>query len=102
MILSLAANRETLSPGEALQAEITPKTAAPSGVVVSEEAVQNIGGRNAVFVRTADGFKVQPVVVGSRSGGRVSVVSGLTAGSIIATTNAFFLKAELGKGAGEE
>jgi len=102
VILSLTANREPLSPGEVLQAEITPKTVTPSGVVVPEEAVQNIGGRNAVFVRTADGFKVQPVVVGARGGGHVSVVSGLTAGSIIATTNAFFLKAELGKGAGEE
>ena len=102
VFLSLAANREPLSPGEVLQAEITPKTITPSGVVVPEEAVQNIGGRNAVFVRTADGFKVQPVVVGSRGGGRVSVLSGLSPGSIIATTNAFFLKAELGKGAGEE
>jgi cobalt-zinc-cadmium efflux system membrane fusion protein len=102
VILSLAANREPLSPGEIVQADIMPKTAAPTGVVVPEEAVQNIGGRNAVFVRTADGFRVQPVVIGSRGGGRVTILSGLTTGSIIATTNAFFLKAELGKGAGEE
>jgi cobalt-zinc-cadmium efflux system membrane fusion protein len=38
--------------------------------------------------------------VGSRSGGRVSITSGLNAGETIATTNAFFLKAEIGKGAG--
>jgi cobalt-zinc-cadmium efflux system membrane fusion protein len=102
VILSLAGNREALSPGEVVQADIKPKSITASGVVVPEEAVQNIGGRNAVFVRTTDGFKVQPVVTGSRGGGRVSILSGLAAGSVIATTNAFFLKAELGKGAGEE
>ena len=102
VILSLAANRESLSPGEVVQTVITPKAVTPSGVVVPEEAVQNIGGRNAVFVRTADGFKVQSVVIGSRGGGRVSILSGLAAGTVVATANAFFLKAEMGKGTGEE
>jgi len=102
VILSLAPNHEPLSPGEVLQADITPKNAAPGGVVVPEEAVQNIGGRSAVFVRTATGFKVQPVVVGSRGAGRISILSGLNPGETIATANAFFLKAELNKGAGEE
>ena len=37
-----------------------------------------------------------------RSAGRVEIVSGLQAGQAIATRNAFLLKAELGKGAGEE
>jgi cobalt-zinc-cadmium efflux system membrane fusion protein len=102
VILSLAPNHEALSPGEVLQADITPKNAAPGGVVVPEEAVQNIGGRTAVFVRTPAGFRVQPVVVGSRGAGRVSILSGLNPGETIATANAFFLKAELNKDAGEE
>lgn len=102
VVLSLAGDHVPLSPGEVLQATIVPKTATPSGVVVPEDAVQNVGGRNVVFVRTANGFKVQPVAVGSRSAGRISILSGLNAGDTIATANAFFLKAELGKNAGEE
>lgn len=102
VVLSLSGNREPLSPGEIVQATIVPKTAGPSGFVVPEDAVQNIGGRNVVFVRTAAGFKVQPVAIGSRSAGRVSILSGLNAGDTIATANAFFLKAELAKSAGED
>ena len=102
VVLSIAGNHEALSPGEVVQVGIMPKNASPAGVVVPEDAVQNVGGRNVVFVRTATGFKIQPVVVGSRSAGRVSILSGVNAGETIATTNAFFLKAEIGKGAGEE
>ncbi|HYM19360.1 MAG TPA: efflux RND transporter periplasmic adaptor subunit [Micropepsaceae bacterium] len=102
VVLAPSANHEPLSPGEIVQADIVPKRAAMAGVVVPEDAVQNIEGRTSVFVRTATGFKVQPVVVGIRSAGRVAIVSGLDPGTTIATTNAFFLKAELGKGAGEE
>ena len=64
--------------------------------------MQNVGGRNVVFVRTTMGFKIRAVVLGSRGAGRVSILSGLTPGETIATTNAFFLKAELNKGTGEE
>ena len=100
VVLSLAAGHGPLSPGEIVQVDIAPRNAVPSGVIVPEEAVQNVEGRNVVFVRSAAGFQVRPVVIGSRSGGRASIVSGLKAGETIATTNAFFLKAELGKGTG--
>ncbi len=102
VVLSLRGDHEPLSPGEIVQATIAPKIAGPGGVVVPEDAVQNVGGRNVVFVRTATGFKVQPVVLGSRSSGRVSILSGVNVGETIATANAFFLKAELNKGAGED
>jgi len=92
-----------LTPGVGLQARLTPKagTGAGTSVLVPDEAVQSIDGRDVVFVRTAKGFQVQPVVVASRGGGRASIASGLTAGQSIATRNAFLLKAELQKG-GEE
>jgi cobalt-zinc-cadmium efflux system membrane fusion protein len=102
IVLSLTAPHEPLSPGQIVQASISPKDSATPGIVVPEDAVQNVGGRSVVFIRTTNGFKVQAVVVGSRSAGRVSIISGVDAGQTIATTNAFFLKAELGKGAGEE
>jgi cobalt-zinc-cadmium efflux system membrane fusion protein len=102
VVLAPSGAHEPLSPGEIVQTNITPKNAAAAGVVVPEDAVQNIEGRTSVFVRTPTGFRVQPVAVGTRSGGRVSVLSGLNPGETIATANAFFLKAELGKGAGED
>jgi membrane fusion protein, heavy metal efflux system len=88
--------------GEFVQVVIAPRAASPAGFVIPEEAVQRIDGRDVVFARTQTGFRVQPVVVGSRSGGRSLVLSGLAAGEKIATRNAFFLKAELGKGAEED
>lgn len=91
-----------LAPGETLQVRISPKSMASSGIVVSEEAVQVIEGRDAVFARTKDGFIVRNVTVGSRGAGRASILSGLRPGEEIATRNAFLLKAELGKGTGDE
>jgi membrane fusion protein, heavy metal efflux system len=95
-------NQPALAPGELVQVEISTLRSAASGFVVPEEAVQNIEGRNVVFVRTATGFKLRPVVAGSRGAGKVSILSGLNAGESIATVNAFFLKAELMKGSGED
>jgi len=95
-------DQPVLAPGELVQVEITPRRSAESGFIVPEEAVQNINGRTVVFVRTAAGFKRRPVVAGSRGAGKIAILSGLNPGESIATVNAFFLKAELMKGSGED
>lgn len=77
-------------------------TGSSSAIVVPEESVQSVDGRDVVFVRTSTGFKPQPVVTGQRSAGRIEIVSGLPSGSAIATKNAFLLKAEISKSAEEE
>jgi membrane fusion protein, heavy metal efflux system len=92
----------SLAPGETLQARISPRSPVGNSILVPEEAVQNLDSHESVFVRTKDGFAVRHVAVGSRSGGQASVVAGLNPGERIATRNAFLLKAELGKGGGEE
>ncbi|NNM77709.1 efflux RND transporter periplasmic adaptor subunit [Sphingomonas sp. ID1715] len=93
----------SLTPGLAVRARIVPTQGERSGaIVVPEEAVQSLNGQDVVFVRTAQGFKAAPVRTGERSAGRIEIVSGLAPGQTIATINAFLLKAELGKGAGEE
>jgi cobalt-zinc-cadmium efflux system membrane fusion protein len=92
-----------LQPGLAVRVRILPsKGEETSAIVVPDEAVQTVDGKDAVFVRTASGFKARFVKVGDRSAGRVEIAEGLAAGLTIATKNAFLLKAELGKGAGEE
>ncbi len=91
-----------ITPGQLVQARIFASGGgAASGVNVPQDAVQTIGDRSVVFVRTRQGFKAQTVRVGTRSGGIVEIVSGLPANIMIATTNAFLLKAELGKESAE-
>ncbi len=102
VILTFSDKLSHLSPGEAVEARITPKAGGPTGIVIPDEAVQSLGGRDVVFVRTAKGFLAQPVVVASRSGGRAAIVSGLAADQSIATRNAFLLKAQSSKGSEEE
>lgn len=92
-----------LRAGLGVRVRILPARAAlGAAVVVPEDALQTLEGRDVVFVQTPSGFKARPVTVSRRSAGRVELASGLDAGVTIATRNAFLLKAELAKGAGEE
>lgn len=92
-------------PGRSVRVRLFLSGASPGGttaIVVPEEAVQSVEGKDVVFIRTAEGFKPQPVVTGQRSAGRIEIVSGLASGTSIATRNAFLLKAEISKSAEEE
>jgi membrane fusion protein, heavy metal efflux system len=100
--LSLAPGQTGPPPGEFVQVRIATRAGGSSQFVVPDEAVQNVRGRDVVFVRAGQEFHLALVTVGTRSGGRASIVSGLHAGDVIATTNAFLLKAEVGKGAEED
>ncbi len=92
-----------LQPGLAVRVRLMPAPGNVSkAIVVPEDAVQSLEGRDVVFVRTPQGFRAVTVRLGQRSAGRVEILSGLQAGQSVATRNAFLLKAELGKGAGEE
>lgn len=93
----------SLQPGLPVRVRLLPSRGEVSdAIVIPEEALQSLEGRDVVFLRTQRGFRASKVTVGRRSAGRVEITSGLKPGQIIATTNAFLLKAELGKGAGEE
>lgn len=72
------------------------------GMVVLEDAVQNIEGRDVLFVRTEDGFRPTPVLVGTRSGGMAQIVNGVSVGEQVATRNAFLIKADMIKAGKEE
>lgn len=92
-----------LLAGEGVQVRLHARSSASQpGVAVPEEAVQNLDGRDVVFVRTPEGFRAQPVYVGTRSGGLAQIVSGLQASQQVATRNAFLLKAEAKKNAGDD
>lgn len=97
-VIELSGVLPGLPPGAFLQVRIRPSGEIDAEAIsVPEEAVQMVEGREVVFVRIESGFQAIPVVTGPRSGGHVQIMSGLREGQQIATTNAFLLKAELGK-----
>ena len=97
-VLSLARGVPGLQPGAFLQARIRPSGEIDRDrIVVPEDAIQVVEGRDVVFVRTTTGFQTREVKVGARSAGQVTILSGLKEGWRIATGNAFLLKADLGK-----
>jgi cobalt-zinc-cadmium efflux system membrane fusion protein len=101
IVVTPTAETSTLSPGQLVQARILATAgAARSGIMVPQDAIQTLGQQTVVFVRTRAGFKARPVRIGSRSGGMAAITEGLSAGTPIATVNAFLLKAELEKNAG--
>jgi len=101
VVLTPVSPASRLVVGEGVQVRLHVKDGA-IGIVVPEDAVQNIDGRDVLFVRTKDGFRAQPVLVGIRSGGAAQIVSGINAGEQVATRNAFLVKADMIKSAKEE
>ena len=92
-----------MRPGAFVQARIRSRAApGASTVVIPSDALQSVGGRDVVFVRDGVRFEVRSIVVGDRAGDRLQILSGLETGEIIATTNAFLLKAEMEKPREEE
>jgi cobalt-zinc-cadmium efflux system membrane fusion protein len=72
-----------------------------AAVTVAAGAVQTVDGAPAVFVRTAQGFTVQPVKPGRSDGKLTEILQGLPAGAVYAAANSYVLKAELGKDSAE-
>lgn len=101
-LLSLRRAVPGLQPGAFVETRIRPsRGSGTEGYSVSEEAVQTVEGQDVVFVHVAKGFRVQPVRIGARSGGRIAILSGLKGDETVAGKNAFLIKAEIAK-QGEE
>lgn len=97
IVLQLSGSPAALAQGQAVRARIVPRGTVTNGaIVLPEEAVQQVEGRDVVFVQAEGGFQAVPVTVGSRSGGRVEITEGLRAGLVVVTDGAFVLKSQLG------
>jgi len=101
VVLTPDTKAAALVAGEGVQVRLHAQSGA-TGLVVPEDAVQNIDGHDVLFVRTKEGFRIQPVLVGERSGGSARIVSGVRAGELVATRNAFLVKADMIKSAKDE
>ncbi|HBB69638.1 MAG TPA: efflux RND transporter periplasmic adaptor subunit [Geobacter sulfurreducens] len=78
-----------------------------SAVVVPAAAVMDTGTRQVVWVQVKEGtFQPRDVKVGARVGDEVQVLSGLTAGEVIASSGAYLIDSESqlrgGSGTGHE
>lgn len=93
---------DRLVVGEGVQVRLRTQVSDAASLSVPEDAVQNLDGRDVLFVRTQDGFRVRAVLVGARSGGAAQIISGVQAGEQVATRNAFLIKAEMNKVGGDE
>lgn len=69
---------------------------AGSGASVPAAAVTRLGGRDVVFVTTAQGFAVRPVSAAGRSGSQITLASGIAPGERVATSGLAELKVLLG------
>ena len=96
VVLQLGGAAGALTQGQAVRARISPRGSQESGIILPEEAVQQVEGRDMVFVQAEGGFQATPVSVGSRSGGRIEILDGLRAGQTVVTQGAFVLKSQLG------
>ncbi len=89
------------APGLYVTAEVT-LAEAQVPLAIRNEAIQNLDGRDVVFVQTDKGFETHPVQIGRKDSEFSEVTDGLAAGQRYATRNSYILKADLGKGSAEE
>lgn len=100
VIAAVDNNNLTWRPGSYVTAQVVVDQQ-PISLRVPRAALQTINGEQVVFVRTADGFEKREVVLGKGDDQAVEVVFGLDPGEVMAVSNSFVLKAELGKAEAE-
>ena len=86
-------------PGLFIKGRIQVKHA-DHAVLLPVDSVQIIDDQPCVFIQCSDGFELRPVIVGTSDRGQVEILSGIQAGDLVVTQNAFHLKAEHQREAG--
>ena len=71
------------------------------GVAVKSSALQTWENRTVVFVRNGEKFEARDVEIGERDPQFVEITFGVLEGDVYAPQNSFIIKAELGKGSGD-
>ena len=84
-----------LRPEMLANAEISINSHKPA-MLVASDAIQQINGQDAVFVRTApDRFAVRAVRIGATVNGKTPILDGLKPGEQIVVAGSFILKSQL-------
>ena len=74
----------------------------PVNMAVSKHAVQNIEGKNCLFIKGSKGFEKRFVAVGKSDNEFVEILDGVNCNDACVVNNALLLKAEMGKSAIED
>jgi len=87
-------------PGSAVRAMVTVSTQ-PADLVVPLSALQQMDGRDVVFVREGDRYEKRTVTLGRRDARQVEIVEGVAVGEDVVIAQSYTIKADLEKaGAG--
>ena len=96
VIVTLANADQQWRPGSFASAQI-PVDRRPVGLLLPRSSVQTIDGKPTAFVRIPDGFEARGLETGAQTEEAVEVIAGLKPGEMVALTNTFVLKSDLGK-----
>lgn len=91
----------TLPAGSTVTAFVVTGGNEGGGVSVPSSAIQTVDGATVVFVKTTTGFRAHSVLVGTAAAGQTQILRGLSGTELVASTNAFLLKAEMARGEAE-
>jgi membrane fusion protein, heavy metal efflux system len=83
-------------PGLFVNANVTLATTSVK-LAIRNEALQELDGKQVVFVKGKQGFEPRSITLGRTDGEISEVLAGLRAGETYVTKNSFIIKAELGK-----
>lgn len=83
-------------PGAAVRARITVAEQ-PVAVRVPLSALQQMDGRDVVFVQAGDAYAAQPVRLGRRDARHVEVLDGIAVGMPVVSEQSFLIKADIEK-----
>jgi len=94
---------EVENPAQRLKFEMFASIAVPtsqsrSALVIPLSAIQQVGGKTAIFVREAPTkFEMREVELGAQWPAWVEIVKGIAAGDVVVSQGGFILKSELAK-----
>lgn len=93
-------SEQRLRPGLFITGRLTLSEKQVS-VAVKSSALQTWENRTVVFVRNGEKFEARDVEIGERDPQLVEITFGVLEGDVYAAQNSFIIKAELGKGSGD-
>lgn len=93
-------SKQNLSPGLMVEARVEVGRI-PVSLAVAKDAVQTLGGRQGVFVKTGDEYRFTPLVLGQSDDHFYEVVDGLKSGAEYVSENSYLIKADIEKSEAE-
>jgi len=93
-------SKQTLSPGLMVEAQLEIGRF-PVSLAVAKDAIQNLGGRQGVFVKHGDEYTFTPLVLGRGDDHFYEVIDGLDSSAEYVSQNSYLIKADIEKSEAE-